>query len=218
MVNTKEKILDGRRETTKELAEINEEVLAKYKADLPTYLDQKLQGLIITLEDHTSPKGLTTAEILSLIRAKNMYGTVPKYSVEELSILFEYYQKYIVEINKRVKFPPSKKNFCAFCGISTNMYDSYLTSEDEARSEQMRMIDDYITDVNLVSAQTKEIDNISTMFRTKAEHGMVEASAPVVIEHKSEFNLNKIQQQIAQLKENKTLKTIEHSKTNYEIE
>lgn len=145
-----------------------------------------------------------------------MWGNVPKYSVEELCLIFEYYQKCMIAINKHMKFAPTKRNFCAFCGISTAVYDRWLISTDENRAEVMKMIDDYISDIMLSAAQVREIDSITTLFRTKAEHGMIEASAPIVIEHKTEVNMEKIQAQISALKQGKSLKTIELSKSEYE--
>ena len=124
----------------------------------------------------------------------------------------------MVEINRVVKYPPTKRNFCAFAGISTFQYESWLLSADERRSEVMKMIDDYISDVMLTSAQNKEIDNITTLFRAKAEHGMMEAVAPVVIEHRNEANMDKIKQQIELLKKGKSLKgTIELPKDKYTV-
>ena len=73
----------------------------------------------------------------------------------------------------------------------------------------MQMIDDYITDLQLTSAQNGEIKEISTIFRSKAEHGMIEATAPVVIEHKNETNIDTILKQIQAVNQGKSLKTIE---------
>ena len=81
---------------------MKEDLLIEYKKNLPAFMEEKMNDLSHALKN-TNPKGLSTIEINSLIRAKNMYGNVPKYSVEELSTIFEYYQKCIVEINKYKK-------------------------------------------------------------------------------------------------------------------
>ena len=47
------------------------------------------------------------------------------------------------------------------------------------------------------------------MFRGKTAHGLVEAVAPITIEHRSETDMNKISAMIQQLKQGKSLKTIE---------
>ncbi len=154
-----------------------------------------------------------------MLRGKNHKGCMEKYSADELEIIFQYYQKCLIEINRVTKYPPTKRNFCAFAGISTLQYDNWLMSADENRAEIMKMIDDYISDVMLTSAQMKEVDNITTMFRAKSEHGMTEAVAPVVIEHRSEANMDKIKQQIEMLKKGKSLKgTIELTKDDYTVE
>ena len=75
----------------------------------------------------------------------------------------------------------------------------------------MQMIDDYITDIMLTSAQNGEVREITTMFKAKTEHGYVEATTPVVIEHKSTANINDIMRQIEAVNKGKSLKTIEMS-------
>lgn len=192
--------------------------MQNYKERLGEYLDRKLDNLLVQLDEVGGNEGLSTVEINSLIRTSAVYGQKCQYTVEELGILFEYYQKYIIEINRRIKFPPSKKNFCAFCGISTNQYNSWQTSADENRAEMMNIIDDYISDINLTSAQNKEVDPIVTMFRSKAEHGMVEASAPTMIVHKTELDMGKLKQQIATMQKGESLRSIELKKPDYEIE
>ena len=76
----------------------------------------------------------------------------------------------------------------------------------------MQMIDDYIVDLNLTSAQKGEIKEITTIYRSKAEHGLVEAQAPIVIQHKAQANLEDIRKQIEAVNQGKSLKTIELKK------
>ena len=213
-----EKKKDKISENKKELTIKKQEIFEQYKNNLPEYMDSRLNEFIEKVRECKSGAGLSTIEINSLIRAKNMYGIVPQYSVEELSVIFEYYQQFMVAINKITKYIPTKKNFCAFAGISTVTYNSWLNSADETRAELMRNIDDYISDTMLSAAQVKEVDNITTMFRAKSEHGMTEAVAPIVVEHKTEINMEQIQAQIAALKKGKSLKTIELTKQDYETE
>ena len=73
----------------------------------------------------------------------------------------------------------------------------------------MQIIDDYITDIMLTSAQDGKVREITTIFRSKAEHGMVEQTAPIVIEHKSETNMENIIKQIEAVNQGKSLRTIE---------
>ena len=70
----------------------------------------------------------------------------------------------------------------------------------------------------LTSAQVGEIREITTMFRGKTAHGLVEAQSPIVVEHRSETDMNKISAMIQQLKQGKSLKTIELKENEYKVE
>lgn len=184
-------------------------ILEEYKKELPQKLETRLNEIAEQLEDRKEVQGLSTIEINEILRPHNLIGQPLKYTAEELNIVFEYYRQAIVQINKKVKYPPSKENFCAFADISTATYNNYLMSNDESLQELMLRIDDYIRENMLTSAQVGEIREITTMFRGKTAHGLVEASAPIVVEHHSETDMNKISAMIQQLKQGKSLKTIE---------
>lgn len=184
-------------------------ILEEYKKELPKQLETRLNEIAEQLSVKEEVQGLSTIEINELLRPHGLIGQPLKYTAEELNIVFEYYRQAIVAINKKVKYPPSKGSFCAFADISTATYNNYLRSPDENIQEVILRINDYLVDTTLTSAQLKEIDNITTMFRGKAEFGLVEAQSPVVIEHRSETDMNKINTMIQQLKQGKSLKTIE---------
>ena len=109
-----------------------------------------------------------------------------------------YYMLNLQKINEYTRFPPSKQSFCLFMGISTYTYNNYL--QDPEKCEIMRIIDDYITTNKLTSAELGEIKEISTMFELKAQHGWVEASAPVVIKHETKSSMEDIKAKIASIK------------------
>lgn len=211
---TKQKqTIDSKKVENKEkqlqLANAKAELVKKeYQDNLKEYMEQRLYDLIYKLKHVETGKHLSTIELRSLISQKNTIGASPKYNNTELTILFDYYKQFIEKINQIQKYLPTKKNFCSFIGISSVTYDSYKQSDDTERREIMQMIDDYITDIMLTSAQDGEIKEVTTIYRTKAEHGMVEAQAPIVIEHKSEANINNIKQQIEAINKGKSLKTI----------
>ena len=164
----------------------------EYQSNLKERLEDELYNLINKLK-HIDDS-LSTIELRNLLSRKTVIGVPPKYSNTELGILFDYYKQFIEQINKVQTYLPTKKNFCSFAGISSKTYDHYMQSDDAERREIMQMIDDYITE---------------------AEHGMVEASAPVIIEHKSETNMDTILKQIQAVNQGKSLKTIElHQDSN----
>lgn len=194
------------------------QILEEFKNNLPEYMEKRLQALMQEISLKKDVGGLSSIEINELLRPHNLIGKQPKYTAEQMQIVFDYYREALVKVNQKFKYPPSKENFCAFAGISTATYNQYLISPDEAKQEVMLMIDDYIRENMLTSAQLKEVDNITTMFRGKTAHGLVEASAPIVIEHKSETDISKINSMIEAIKAGKSLKSIELNKKDYKVE
>lgn len=91
-------------------------------------------------------------------------------------------------------------------GISTATYNQYLLGYDEDKTEVMIQIDDYIKETMLTLAQLGEIKEVSTIFRGKASHGMVEATAPQVIEHREIVDIGSIRKMIDDVRKGKTLK------------
>lgn len=179
----------------------------EYQSNLKEKLEMELDSLVNKLNNIDG--NLSTVELRNLLSRKTVIGVTPKYSNAELGILFNYYKQFIEEINKVQTYLPTKKNFCSFAGISSSTYDRYMKADDAERREIMQIIDDFITDLQLSSAQNGEVKEITTIFRSKAEHGLVEQTAPVVIEHRSETNMDTILKQIKAVNQGKSLKTIE---------
>ena len=206
------------KESIKQLRKLETDLIrSKYKDNFKEYIEQRLFDFKYDLAHIDDETKLTAPQIDRLIRSKNLLGN-PLYSAEELAILFEYYRLFVSEISQKTKYIPTKKNFCAFAGMSSTTYDNYLTDGDQAKIEVMKMIDDYITDMALTMAQNKEIDNVTTIYRSKAEHGMVEATAPIVFKHETDVNIDDIKETIKILKSGKSLKTIELSNDDYKVE
>ncbi len=195
-----------------------EKLLEEYKENLPQQLEVRINQIADQLSIMPEVQGLSTIEINEILRPHNLIGQPIKYTAEQLNIIFDYYRQAIIAVNRNRRYPPSKENFCAFAGISTASYNQYLMSPDEAKQEIMIQIDDYIRENMLTSAQLKEVDNITTMFRGKTGHGMVEAQAPIVIEHKGETDLSQINRFIETIKSGKSLKSIELEEKDYKME
>lgn len=196
---------------------MKEALMEEYKNDLPRLMDERLGELTKVLEEKSKGK-LTALEINSVIRTTNWYGRSPAYTAEELNVVYESYLKFMNAVNQKSTYLPTKQNFCGFAGITTTQYDKYLTSGNDDMREAIQRIEDFITDTSLSMAQAKTIDNVTTIFRAKTEHKYAEAQAPLVIEHKKDVDLGKIQAQIAKIKANKSLKTIEIDSNNYTCE
>ncbi len=179
----------------------------EFQDNLKQHMEDRLFDLINKLNHLEGAPSII--ELKTLISEKNLVGLSPKYNNTELAILFNYYKEFIQKINEKTTYLPSKQNFCSFAGISTQTYDKYKQSDDADRREIMQQIEDYITDIMLTSAQNGNIKEISTLFRAKAEHGYVEAQAPIVIQHKGDIDINDIKKQIEAVNKGRSLKTIE---------
>lgn len=215
IISKQKNTIDAKKIENKEqqeyLTELKTELVKQeFQDNLKDKMEQRLFDLIYKLK-HLDGH-LNTIQLKSLLSQKNTIGVSPKYNNTELAMLFEYYKQFIEKVNEVQSYLPTKKNFCSFIGISSATYDSYKNSDDTERREIMQMIDDYITDLQLTSAQNGDVKEISTIYRTKAEHGMVEATAPVVIEHKTMTDIEKIRKQIEAVNAGKSLRTIELKK------
>ena len=169
---------------------------------LPT-IQEKMKSVAELIKEKVSDNnGLTVSQILPLITKRSTADiatiTTKTYTPYELGEALNIYIDMIAEINKICKFPPSKGSFCALLGITRKTYDNYMC--DPEKIDVMGLIDDYITTTALTSAQLRELDSITTMFSLKAQHGFVEAQAPMVIEHKKTTDIDAINEQLQALK------------------
>jgi len=192
-----------------------EDILAEeYKSGLKQYLEEELNELSKQLSE---TKGdLNPVQIYSFFRQKNKHGAKAKYSTAELELAFEYYQQYIEKINGRCIFPPTQKNFCGLLGISSNQYNLWRESDEAERREIMQRIDDYITDMSLALAQAGQIKEVTTIFRSKAENKMVEASAPIVHITEKHVNLDNMMAQVKALQEGRPIELKKTDEGDYE--
>lgn len=197
----------------KEKEEIAKQELAKKVQEetkdllLPSIRNKMNEVAEVIKEKISSNNGLTISQILPLItkRSTSDIATIQNksYTSYELGEALNIYMEMIAKINTICKFPPSKGSFCALLGISRKTYDNYMVDPDKI--DIMGIIDDYITTSVLTSAQLGELREISSMFTLKSQHGFVEASAPVVIEHKKEVPIDDIQKQLQALKRDGTI-------------
>ena len=193
----------------KKITESKEMIMQEYKNNLPEYLQARLEALVSQISNMEPSKGLTSIEINFLLRPPSLTSVRPKYTADEMQIIFDYYKEAMVAVNRQFVYPPTKENFCAFAGISTSAYNSYLNSTDEDKQEIMIMIDDFIREGMLTGAQVGELKEITTLFRGKTAHGMVEATAPIIVEHKHETSTSEIQRRLEALRQGQSFKSIE---------
>lgn len=218
MLKTKEEHLEEVQKKEQLVQAGKNQIMEEYKNNLPQELEKRLAVITTQILVQEEVHGLSSIEINEILRPHNLIGSNPKYSADELRIIFDYYREALIAINRKYKYPPSKENFCAFAGMSTATYNKYLTSPNEEMQELMLMIDDYIRENMLTSAQIGETREVTTIFRGKTAHGLVEAQSPIVVEHRSETDMTQITKMIEAVKAGKSLKSIELDKKDYKVE
>lgn len=136
-------------------------------------------------------------------------GIEPKYNAEKMSLVFDIYRETVSEINIRIgKFIPNKSHFCRFAGITSQTYNNYMKSNDENLQNVMLMIDDYMLDANLTSSQNREVDNVTTIYRTKVEQNKQEQPVQQTVVLADTVDINMIQKRIRKLNSIREAKVI----------
>lgn len=159
-----------------------------------------------TKKDTTKGDGYNSMVISELLfkPISHFYGSRPLYTAEKLSIAFELYRDMVVQCNiNGLKIVPNKSHFSRFCGFSTPTYDRYLDSTDISMRNLMEVIDDYMFDINITSAQHREIELATTMYRAKVEQGKMEPIAPQTHILSPDADMEKIIDDIKRIKEGK---------------
>lgn len=148
-------------------------LLKRYMDNLPSNLENKKEKLTQEIEEYikTMPnkKHIPVAIIMQMLgKDFSRITKEPLYSATELSMVFEYYQEFIAELNmKGIKCPPTKQNFCMFAGITSSTYNSYLKNQDIDKRTVTQRIEDYINEVNWTAAQNDEQNTYAVEKRTK---------------------------------------------------
>ena len=151
----------------------SESLLNRYIENLPSVLENKKERLTAEIQayiENRPEKKHIPAAIITQMLGKDFSKMIgePMYSATELSMVFEYYQEFISELNMNgVKFPPTRQNFCMFSGITTSTYTSYLNSNDTNKKIITQRIEDYINEVNWTAAQNDEQNAYTVEKRAK---------------------------------------------------
>lgn len=176
------------------------------KKEFVNQLVEVQNKMLDTKDDEDKGKGFDSMVISEMLfkPISSLYSSRPMYTAEKLIIAFELYRDMITQCNLNgMKIIPNKSHFSRFCGFSTNTYDGYMQSTDIAMRNLMEVIDDYMFDVNVTSAQHREIELATTMFRAKVEQGKIEPTAPQVHILSPDADMEKIYEDIKRIKEGK---------------
>ena len=204
------------REHTELIRKSKEEIFEKYRQELPEVLHKRMEEISeqiatqIMLNTSEKREAISPSVVYEWIKAPIFAPARSKYSAEDIQIILDNYTSMIAEINKNWTYIPTRENFCAFCGISIYQYNLWLRDTDHIeRLNAMSQVELYIVDMQQSMAQTGETKEVSTIFRMKAEHGMVETKAPQEITIKHDISTSQIQEQIEAIKSGKSLEPVE---------
>lgn len=170
---------------------------------LPT-LKSKTEELTKQIIEKLENRGelVNSVEILSVIAKRSLAdvatGSANSYTPQELMIAFNLYLEMMEKIQQYKSFPPTVETFCLFLGISRSTYNNWLA--DPSRKDAMDYIHSYLLGTLANGGLTGELKEISAMYQQKVM-GKVEATAPIVVEHKKEFNIDEIKEHLNALKE-----------------
>ena len=204
------KMKQGRQKKKEELVKLSKEVeeaqiavIKQENINLPEILAERTEMIARELSQNSD---IPFQKIHQLVSKQSKYGVSYTYSNEELYIAFNEFRNVVGNISEtNVFFIPTTGLFCAYLGISTSTYKSYLNSTDEKRRDIMQQIDDYIADIQLTMSQNRKVDNFTTVFRAEAQHGIVRQQAPVIIEHKNAVDLDDITEKLNRIRRGKAV-------------
>jgi hypothetical protein len=177
------------------------EIAKQESKKLPAILQEKTSELAELIADDEVLQ-IPYQRIIALISSNHNMSVKVSYTNDELNIAFNEFRLLLAKLSEKMQdITPSIEMFCAYIGISTGTYKSWRNSSDEMRREVMNRIDDYIVDTSLNLAVRKKTDNYTTVFRAKAQHGMVEQSAPIIVEHRNAPDRNEMLDKISGIRE-----------------
>ena len=192
-------------EKQKLIEQIKEETKDKLLPTLKEKTKEATKYIVDLLRDKGEDK-VNNIQIMSIIAQRSLVDIVNAgnitFTPQEIMIGFNLYLEMINKINEIKKFPPTVESFAIFMGISRTTYNNWLV--DPNKKDVMDYIHSYLLGMLATSALTGEVREISAMYQQKVM-GKIEATAPIVVEHKKTENVDEIQAQLKALKQNKII-------------
>lgn len=110
---------------------------------------------------------------------------------QDISDYFNAYSNLVAFYNENFDFPANKQDFCALMGITVNVYNNWLKSDDEDRVLLLQGIEDYFNSLGFHAGEVGNVNDKATMARMKikdAGQGMVENNFQATITVNNELN------------------------------
>lgn len=167
--------------------------LEEMKKELPKYIKKRKKGFVDEFQKYmelNSVDGVLVPDedkipMYDLIQyafsplAKG-YGSIPKYSADELAVAFKFYKECADKLNKTCAYPPKIEDFCSLIDISRNTFDKYQNeSKDERTREICNKIQDYCTARVADGAFHGKFEKVYSIFHQKSSNNQRD-NEPVV--------------------------------------
>ena len=192
-------------EKQKLIKQIKEESKDRLLPTLKEKTKEATQYIVDLLMKNGEDK-VNNIQIMSIIAQRSLVDIVNAcnvtYTPQEIMIGFNLYLEMINKINEIKKFPPTVESFAIFMGISRTTYNNWLV--DPNKKDVMDYIHSYLLGMLATSALTGEVREISAMYQQKVM-GKIEATAPIIVEHKKTEDVDEIQAQLKALKKDKII-------------
>ena len=192
-------------EKQKLIEQIKEETKDKLLPTLKEKTKEATKYIVDLLRDKGEDK-VNNIQIMSIIAQRSLVDIVNAgnitFTPQEIMIGFNLYLEMINKINEIKKFPPTVESFAIFMGISRTTYNNWLV--DPNKKDVMDYIHSYLLGMLATSALTGEVREISAMYQQKVM-GKIEATAPIIVEHKKTEDVDEIQAQLKALKKDKII-------------
>ena len=104
MLKTKEEHLEEVQKKEELVQAGKNQIMEEYKKNLEEHMEARLEALSIEISSKEEVQGLSSIEINELLRPHNLIGSNPKYSADQLKIIFDYYRDALITINKKYKY------------------------------------------------------------------------------------------------------------------
>ena len=185
--------------TGKKISEETKMKIQKKNLENKTGKDLKKEKLVKKIKDETKE------QLLPAIQTK--MNDVVNYVVDILR------EKETLSSNQITNFPPTIHSFTTLLGITPQTFYNWLS--DPEKKEIASYIKAYFIGAINTATLTKQVETIAGIYTTKTM-GLIEEQQPIVIEHKKETNIDKINAQLNALKKDGKIIDAEFEEKDFE--
>lgn len=177
--------------TKKEMEEINEvvevvnyskeQLIEAKRKELPQYIENRKNEFLKELQEYNIIKEENDGEVQAgnkvipmVALVENCFspfikvaGVTLNYSADEFAIVFEYFRKCIVEMNKTEIVPPTVDLFARLCGFSTQRFHELRREGAAEVREVLEQVNDWIVSFLNMAGLTRKVSEVMSIYNQK---------------------------------------------------